>query len=78
MQMKYTYLPDTHTIFEANGELHLVSENRTVIIDCETLYNDLPFIIELVLKAREERTELIEKELIQVITQKTKQNETSI
>ena len=76
--MKYTYLPDTHTIFEANGELPLVSENRTVIIDCETLYNDLPFIIELVLKAREERTELIEKELIQVITQKTKQNETSI
>jgi hypothetical protein len=76
--MKYTYLPDTHTIFEANGELHLVSENRTVIIDCETLYNDLPFIIELVLKAREERTELIEKELIQIITQKTKNNETSI
>lgn len=76
--MKYTYLPDTHTIFEANGELHLVSENRTVIIDCETLYNDLPFIIELVLKAREERTELIEKELIQVITQKTNNNETSI
>jgi hypothetical protein len=70
--MKYTYLPDTHTIFEANGELHLVSENRPVIIDCETLYNDLPFIIELVLKAREERTELIEKELIQIITQKTK------
>lgn len=76
--MKYTYLPDTHTIYEANGELHLVSENRTVIIDCETLYNDLPFIIELVLKARKERTELIEKELIQVITQKTKNNETSI
>ena len=76
--MKYTYLPDTHTIFEANGELHLVSENRTVIIDCETLYTDLPFIIELVLKARKERTELIEKELIQVITQKTKNNETSI
>jgi len=76
--MKYTYLPDTHTIFEANGELHLVSENRTVIIDCETLYTDLPFIIELVLKSRQERTELIEKELIQVITQKTKQNETSI
>jgi hypothetical protein len=70
--MKYTYIPDTHTIFESNGELHLVSENRTVIINCETLYNDLPFIIELVLKAREERTELIEKELIKVITLKTK------
>ena len=76
--MKYTYLPDTHTIFEANGELHLVSENRTVIINCETLYNDLPFIIELVLKARAERTELIEKELIKVITKKQKCNEKSI
>jgi hypothetical protein len=69
--MKYTYIPDTHTIFEANGELHLVSEKKTVIINCETLYNDLPFIIELVLKARTERTELIEKELINIITTKT-------
>jgi hypothetical protein len=70
--MKYTYLPDTHTIFEANGELHLVSEKRTVIIDCDTIYNDLPFIIELVLKARAEKTEYIKKQLTQVITQKTK------
>jgi hypothetical protein len=70
--MKYTYLPDTHTIFEENGELHLVSENKTVIINCETFYNDLPIIIKYIMQAREERTELIEKELIQVITQKTK------
>ena len=70
--MEYTYLPDTHTIFEANGELHLVSNDKTVIIDCETLYNDLPFIVELVLNARKERTKLIEKELIKVITPKNK------
>jgi hypothetical protein len=70
--MEYTYLPDTHTIFEANGELHLVSDDKTVIIDCETLYNDLPFIVELVLNARKERTKLIEKELIKVITPKNK------
>lgn len=70
--MEYTYLPDTHTIYEANGELHLVSNEKTVIIDCETLYNDLPFIVELVLNARKERTKLIEKELIKVITPKNK------
>jgi hypothetical protein len=70
--MEYTYLPDTHTIFEANGELHLVSDDKTVIIDCETLYNDLPFIVELVLNARKEKTKLIEKELIKVITPKNK------
>jgi hypothetical protein len=76
--MEYTFLPETHTIFQENGELHLVSENRTIIIDCETFYNDLPIIIKYVMQARQERTELIEKELIQVITQKTKNNETSI
>jgi hypothetical protein len=70
--MEYTYLPDTHTIFEANGELHLVSDEKTVIIDCEMLYNDLPFIVELVLNARKEKTKLIEKELIKVITPKNK------
>jgi len=70
--MEYTYLPDTHTIYEANGELHLVSDDKTVIIDCETLYNDLPFIVELVLNARKEKTKLIEKELIKVITPKNK------
>ena len=70
--MEYTYLYNTHTIFEENGELHLISDEKTVIINCETFYNDLPIIIKYIMQAREERTELIEKELIQVITQKTK------
>jgi hypothetical protein len=70
--MEYTYLDNTHTIFEENGELHLISDEKTVIINCETFYNDLPIIIKYIMQAREERTELIEKELIQVITQKTK------
>jgi hypothetical protein len=70
--MEYTYLDNTHTIFEENGELHLISDEKTVIINCETFYNDLPIIIKYIMQAREERTELIEKELIQIITQKTK------
>ena len=70
--MEYTYLDNTHTIFEENGELHLISDNNTVIINCENFYNDLPIIINYVLKARKERTKLIEKELIKVITTKTK------
>lgn len=76
--MEYTYLDDTHTIFEENGELHLISDEKTVIINCENFYNDLPIIVRLIMKARSERTELIEKELKQIITLKTKQNETSI
>ena len=76
--MEYTYLDNTHTIFEENGELHLMSDEKTVIINCENFYNDMPIIVRLIMKARKERTELIEKELIQVITQKTNNNETSI
>ena len=70
--MEYTYLDNTHTIFEENGELHLISDEKTVIINCENFYNDMPIIVRLIMKARKERTELIEKELIQVITQKIK------
>ena len=76
--MEYTYLDNTHTIFEENGELHLMSDEKTVIINCENFYNDMPIIVRLIMKARKERTELIEKELIQVITQKTNNYETSI
>jgi hypothetical protein len=65
--MKYTYIHDTHTMFESNGELHLVSDENTVIFNCENLFNDLPFIIEMVLKARTENTRLIKKEIIKTI-----------
>jgi hypothetical protein len=65
--MEYTYIHDTHTIFEANGELHLVSDEKTVIFNCEGLFNDLPYIIEMVLKARSENTKFIKKEIIKTI-----------
>ena len=65
--MEYTYIHDTHTIFEANGELHLVSDDKTVIFNCEALFNDLPYIIDMVLKARTENTKLIKKEIIKTI-----------
>lgn len=65
--MEYTYIHDTHTIFEANGELHLVSDDKTVIFNCEGLFNDLPYIIDMVLKARTENTKLIKKEIIKTI-----------
>jgi len=70
--MEYVYLDNTHTIFSENGELHLISDDKTVVINCENFYNDLPYIVELIMKARQETTELIEEQLIQIITTKTK------
>jgi hypothetical protein len=65
--MEYTYIHDTHTIFEANGELHLVSDDKTVIFNCENLFNDLPAIVDMVLKARTESTKQVTKEIIKTI-----------
>jgi len=70
--MEYIYLDNTHTIFEENGELHLISDDKTVIINCENFYNDLPIIVDYIMKARQETSKLIEKQLIQIITTKTK------
>ena len=61
--MDYTYLHDIHTMYENNGELHLVSQDKTVIFNCEELFNDLPGIFELVLKARNENTKQVIKEI---------------
>jgi hypothetical protein len=65
--MEYTYIHDTHTIFEANGELHLVSDDKTVIFNCENLFNDLSAIVDMVLKARTESTKQVTKEIIKTI-----------
>ena len=65
--MDYTYLHDIHTLYENNGELHLVSQNKTVIFNCEELFNDLPHIFELVLKARKENTKQVTKEINKTI-----------
>jgi hypothetical protein len=65
--MEYTYIHDIHTLYENNGELHLVSQGKTVIFNCEELFNDLPHILEIVLKARTENTKQIKKEIIKTI-----------
>jgi hypothetical protein len=68
--MEYTYIHETDTIFELNGELHLISDEKTVVFNCEFLFNDLPFIIEKVLKARKETNKRIKKEIIKITNKK--------
>jgi hypothetical protein len=68
--MEYTYIHETDTIFEANGELHLISGEKTIVFNCEGLFNDLPYIIDMVLKARSENTKLIKKQIIKTINNK--------
>ena len=70
--MEYTYIYETDTIFESNGELHLISGEKTVVFNCEALFNDLPYIIDRVINARKETDKRIKKEIIKTINKNKK------
>ena len=42
-----TYLHETHTIYVDNGELHLINDTQTIVINIQTFIHDLPSIIYL-------------------------------
>ena len=69
--MKYTYINETDTIYEIDGELYLQSGDKTVVFNCEGLFSDLPFIITYVMKARDERTKMIKNEIKNQFKNKT-------
>lgn len=54
--LKYTYLHETHTMYQQDGELHLIDDTQCIVINCDTFFNDLPHIVNLVIKARQEQT----------------------
>ena len=47
---KNVYLHETETIFADSGELHLVSDNLNIVINCSNLVQDLATINDLVIK----------------------------
>ena len=49
--LTHTYVYDTHTLHCANGELYIgYGEDRSLVINIDTIYNDLPFLISEVCK----------------------------
>lgn len=61
------YVPETQSLSQSNGELYLQGENFEIVWNCETLFTDLPHIINMVYKARAETDKRI-KEQIEEIT----------
>ena len=43
-EKKHIYMHEIHTLYEDSGELHLCSDNGTVVFNMQTLFNDLPHI----------------------------------
>ncbi len=49
--LQHTYVYDIHTLHCANGELYIgYGNDRSLVIDINTIYNDLPFLISQVCK----------------------------
>lgn len=61
------YISETQSLSESNGELYLHGEDFEIVWNCETLFTDLPHIINMVYKARIETDKRI-KEQIEEIT----------
>ena len=45
--MKDIYIHETHTIYVDSGELHLINDKQTIVININTFIHDLPSILYL-------------------------------
>ena len=57
-ELKDIYIHETHTLWQENGEVHLLNDTQHIVINCDTFFCDLPSIIRLVIEGREEQTKL--------------------
>lgn len=66
-KFKQMYVHETHTLSESNGEIYIDGEFGSIVWNAETLFLDLPHIINLVYKSREATDKRI-RENIEEIT----------
>lgn len=60
------YIAETHTLSQSNGELYLDGDFGQLVWNCETLFTDLPHIINMVYKAREETDKRVKEQIEQI------------
>ena len=65
--MKYTYIHETETIWSENGEIHLQTENDTIVFNASTLINDLDVITKLVFYEVKKEQKNIKKRIKQTL-----------
>ena len=63
--MKHTYIHETHTLYSQDGELHIeygdTDDPSVLVINCEQLYKDLPYIISRVVKEQDKSHKMYKK-----------------
>ena len=57
-ELQNVYVHETHTLFVDSGELHLITDTHSIVFNCDTLFLDLPTIVELTMQGRNEQRKL--------------------
>jgi hypothetical protein len=57
-ELQNVYVHETQALFVDCGELHLITENHSIVFNCDTLFIDLPSIIRLTIQGRNEQRKL--------------------
>tara|TARA_Y100000593_G_scaffold9845_1_gene17865 strand:- start:112 stop:345 length:234 start_codon:yes stop_codon:yes gene_type:complete len=66
-EKKHIYMHEIHTLYEDSGELHLCSDNGTVVFNMQTLFNDLPHIIEYCVEDQKKNKKRILQEIKELV-----------
>jgi hypothetical protein len=58
-ELQNVYIHETHTMYQFDGELHLINDTQHIVINCDTFFNDLPHLIKLVIEGRDKNNKII-------------------
>ena len=56
---KTIYVHETHTLWSSDGEVYLACENGTIVFNADSLFNDIPHLVALKERKKQE-TEILE------------------
>ena len=71
-ELQNVYVHETQALFVDCGELHLITDTHSIVFNCDTLFLDLPTIVELTMQGRNEQRKLTIEQLKETLKELNK------
>ena len=65
-KLKQMYVHETESLSERNGEIYFTGEFGEIVWNAETLFMDLPYIVNLVYKSREATDKRVREQIEEI------------
>lgn len=65
-KQKQMYVHETESLSESNGELYISGEFGSIVWNAESLFTDLPYIVNLVYKSREATDKRVREQIEEI------------